>query len=127
MITAGIWPSSPSRLVTVVLDDAGRARKPILVPRTADAAEGLIDYLAGDVRADLVLADLLIVEPIGRAAARTERLWVAPRSLVETIRQAAALSPRGAAAMLARLPHLPALRRELRRYATDPRQLTLLP
>lgn len=127
MISCGIWPSTPRRLVAVILDDAGRARKPIVSARTAAAAEPLVDYLVEEVRADIVLAGDLLVEPIGHSAARSGRLWIAPRGLVETIRQAAALSPRAAAAMLARLPRLPVLRREIRHHCPDLRQLTLLP
>lgn len=125
MITAGIWPDG-KRLVVVILDDAERPKKPMLVGRTADAAEPLVDYLA-ESRAEIVLADTLLVEPIGSAAARSGPIWIAPRFLVDTVRQAAALSPRAVATMLARLPRLPAMRRELRRNSADPRQLTLLP
>lgn len=124
MISCGIWPDG-KKLVVVVLDDAGRARKPILVSRTERAAEALVIYLAEDLAAEIVLVDTCL-KRIGRAFVRSERVWVAPAAVVEPIRYAAALSPRAAAAMLARLPRIPALRSQLRRPACDPRQLTLL-
>jgi hypothetical protein len=125
MISCGIWPDG-KKLVAVVLDDAGRARKPILVSRTERAAEALAIYLDEDLAADIVLVDACLKEPIGRAFVRSERVWVAPAAVVEPIRRAAALAPRAAAAMLARLPRIPMLRSQLRRPARDPRQLTLL-
>lgn len=126
MITCGIWPTTRNRLVAVVITDAGLKRAPILTARTMAAATALIEYLVSEVNADIILAELLLGEPIGRAAIRSGRLWIAPRALVEPMRQAAALQATTTAAMLARLPRVPALRRELRRHTIDPRQLTLL-
>ncbi len=125
MISCGIWRSG-KRLVAVVLDDADRARKPITLPRTDAAANALVAHLTEDLGAEIVLVDTLLAEPIGRAAAEGRRLWIAPRVLVEPIRQAAALSPRATAAMLARLPRIASLRTQLRRHTLDARQLTLL-
>jgi len=127
VITCGVWSSTERRLVAVILDDAARARKPIFVPRSTAAADGLVEYLAGEIEAEIVLPESLLGEPIGRAAARSGRLWLAPRGLVDAVRQAAALSPRASAAMLARLPRIRSLRRELRHHNRDPRQLVLLP
>jgi hypothetical protein len=125
MISCGIWPDR-RKLVAVILDDAGRARRPILVARTARAVEALATYLLEDIGAEIVLVDACLKEPLGRANFGNERVWVAPGVLVEPIRHAAALSARATAAMLARLPRIPALRTQLRRPACDPRQLTLL-
>ena len=103
-----------------MLDDAGRARKPICVP--ARAAVELLDHLS-DLGADIVLVEKLRVD-VGRDV-RT-RIWIAPLVLVDPIRRAAALSDRASAAMLARLPRIPALRSQLHRHAIDMKQLTLL-
>ena len=125
MISCGIWPDG-KKLVAVVLDDAGRAGKPILVPRTERAAESLAIYLTEDLAAEIVIVDACLKERIGRALVHSGRVWVAPAAVVEPIRHAAALSARTTAAMLARLPRIPVLRSQLRRPASDPRQLTLL-
>jgi hypothetical protein len=126
MISCGIMPTS-KRLVAVVLDDAGRARKPIHAASSKAAAEALVEYLVEEIHAEIVLVEILATEPIGLASAATGRLWIAPTNLVETVRRAAALSPRRTAAMLARLPRDPALRSQLRRKAApDPKQLALL-
>ena len=123
MISCGIWQSG-HKLVAVVLGDAGRARKPIWVPCNERAAEALVAHLVEDAGAEIVLPASLLTEPIGRAC--STGLWIVPCGLVEPIQKAAALSARATAAMLARLPRIPALRRQLRRHATDPRQLSLL-
>lgn len=125
MITCGIWPTTRHRLVAVVITDAGLTRKPILAARRPDAAKALIEYVVS-LDAEVVLAEPLLGEAVGRAAIGSGRLWVAPRGLVEAIRQAAALKAATTAAMLARLPRVPALRRALHRHTIDPRQLTLL-
>lgn len=122
MITCGIWRDR-SKLVAVVLDDAGRASKPIRMGTSIPAAEGLVAHLD---ETEIVLAEALLALPIARSAAIEGRLWIAPNALVEPIRLASALSPRGAAAMLARLPRIPSVRLLLHRRATDPKQLTLL-
>lgn len=124
MISCGIWLSG-EKLLAVVMDDAGRARKPVSVAATASAAEALVVHLVEDVGAEIVLPASLLTEPIGRACTNGQ-LWIVPCGLVEPIRQAAALSPRASAAMLARLPRIAVLRRQLRRHAIDPRQLSLL-
>ena len=123
MITAGIWPDR-KRLVVVILDDAERARRPILARRDA-AAESLVNYLVSEM-AEIVLVESLLTEPIGRAAAHAGTFWIASLELIAPIREAAKLSPRTTATMLARLPRRTMLRRQLRRHRVDPRQLTLL-
>lgn len=124
MISCGIWRSG-DKLVAVVVDDAGRTRKPISVACTARAAEALVAHLVEDAGAEIVLPASLLAEPIGRACVNGQ-LWIVPCGLAEPIQQAAALSARASAAMLARLPRVAALRRQLRRHAIDPRQLSLL-
>lgn len=122
MITCGVWRDG-SRLLAVVLDDAGRTSKPIRMGTSFPAAEGLVAHLD---ETDIVIGEQLLSLPIARSAAATGRLWIAPTALVEPIRLAASLSARGSAAMLARLPRIPAVRPLLHRRVTDPKQLTLL-
>lgn len=126
MISCGIWPSS-RRLIAVIVSDAGRCRAPISIALSDEAAHALIEYLTTEIDADIVLTDRFLAKPIGQAAAAGRgRLWIAPTSLVESIRSAAALNARATAAMLARLPRVPTMRPLLRRRLTDPKQLTLL-
>lgn len=120
MTSCGIWRAGRV-LVVVVISPAGRASRPMRVPIAQ--AEALAEHLE---RIEIVLPQSLVREPIGRAAAATGRMWVAPTSLIDVIRTAAALSPRATAAMLGRLPRSPSLRAQLHRYGTDPRQLRLL-
>jgi hypothetical protein len=122
VITCGVWQER-SKLLAVVLDDAGRASKPIRMGTSIPAAEGLVAHLDDT---EIVIPERLLALPIARSAAASGRLWVAPNSLIEPIRLAASLSARGSAAMLARLPRIAAVRPLLHRRATDPRQLTLL-
>lgn len=123
MITCGVWKER-SKLLVVVLDDAGRASRPIRMGTAIPAAEGLVAHLDDDT--EIVIAEPLLGLPIARFAAASGRLWIAPSALIEPIRLAASLSARGSAAMLARLPRIAAVRPLLHRRATDPRQLTLL-
>lgn len=123
MTSCGIWREG-SRLVAVLVSDAGRAARPMHVPPSD--SEALAWHLDAIEDAEIVIPASLVREPIGRASAATGRLWIAPMAMVESIRSASALSARSTAAMLARLPRVAALRAQLHRHGTDPRQLRLL-
>lgn len=127
MRTAGIWPTRTT-LVAVVVDDAGRARPPIVV-RQHDALPDLVAHLLEEIDSDVVVVLDLSVRKLSskRSALLTDvRVWVAPQRTIDPIREACALRPRAIAAMLARLPRVTALRSLLHRHVIDPRQLTLL-
>ncbi len=123
MRSCGIWRER-EKLVAVLVSDAGRVSQPMRVPRSETAA--LASHLVVVEDAEIVIPDSLLRDSIGRAAAATGRLWIAPTPLVESIRAAGALSARGTAAMLARLPRVATLRTQLHKYGSDPRQLRLL-
>jgi len=119
----GLW-RTPRRLVAVVLDEDGRPRPPLSVALTDDARWGLLVWLQSRGCHDVVLTDALARgDPIGRIAVTLGvRLWVAPASVVEGVRQATELSrrpPKYTAALLARWPSAPALRAYLRAVEPD--------
>lgn len=122
---------APRRLVAVVLEPGGGARRAIRAALTDDARYGLVQYL-GAIGPEVVVADgLRAADPVARRAVEAGLVvWVAPDALVTALAQAAALTdPARIAAMLARLPHVPLLRAQVRRLAApdqDPRQVSLL-
>lgn len=126
MRTAGIWPTRTT-LVAVVVDDAGRARPPIVV-RRHDALPDLVAHLLEEIDSDVVVLDLSVRKLSSKRSALLTgaRVWVAPQRTIDPIREACALRPRAIAAMLARLPRVTAMRSLLHRHVADPRQLTLL-
>jgi hypothetical protein len=128
-ITCGL-ARAPRRLVAVVLQPGGGARRTIHSALTDDARFGLVHYLAA-TGAELVLADGLLADGVTRLAVEAGLVvWVAPSGLVTALAQAAALTdPARLAAMLARMPRVQLLRAQLRRLAApggDPRQVPLL-
>lgn len=121
---------APRRLVAVVLGPGGEARRAIRAALTNDARYGLVAYLA-NAGAQVVAADALIRgDPIAQRVLGAGLVaWVAPDALVAAIVRVTALTdPVRIATMLARLPHVPLLRAQLRRLATttEPRQVPLL-
>ena len=121
---------APRRLVAVVLEPGGEARRAIRAALTNDARYGLVAYLA-NAGAQVVAADALIRgDPIAQRVLGAGLVaWVAPDALVAAIVRVTALTdPVRIATMLARLPHVPLLRAQLRRLATttEPRQVPLL-
>ena len=128
-VTCGIV-LAPRRLVAVLLQPGGEARRAIRAALTDDARAGLLQYLA-HAGVEVVLTDgLLRTEPIAqRLAAADLPIWVAPDALVTAVARAAAITdPTRTAALLARLPAVPLLRAQLRRYVavSEPRQVPLL-
>lgn len=127
----GVWPTQ-RRLVAVVVK-GGVAGQPLVVPRTDDGRWSLLQQLSAEPGLELTLpAHLLRGDPLAAFGMRAGVvLWAVPASLVEALQLAAGAalaSPRAAAAMLARLPGIPALRPQLRRLTGtgDPRQLRLV-
>jgi hypothetical protein len=128
-ITCGLV-RAPRRLVAVVLQPGGGARRTIRAALTNDARFGLVHYLAA-TGAELVVADGLLADTVAQRAVEAGLVvWVAPGGLIAALAQAAALTdPARLAAMLARMPRVPLLRAQLRRPAApggDPRQVPLL-
>jgi hypothetical protein len=118
----GVW-HTPRRLVTVVVDRNGVPAPPISVPRTDDARWAFIASLPVPPRA-LVLTDALARDdPIARIAARQGvRVWLAPSSVVEGVRDLVGVArrhPKMSAVLLARWPAVPVLRGYLRLAAPD--------
>jgi hypothetical protein len=118
-VTCGLWLAR-RRLVAVVVGVGGGPRRAIRVALTDDARYGLLEYLAGTgceivasealARADLVLA---------QASRRGLTVWTLDDGFAGALLRAAAVrDPARAAALLARLPGIPALRPWLRRLAT---------
>lgn len=134
MSPCGLWPARRV-LVAVVVDDDGRAAPPLRVERSDPARWALLEYLDAVHGTDcglVVPEGLPAIDPVGRLAQEHGLLvWSAPQRLLDAIRAVAGLAtgpPRRTAAMLARLPLVPALRDQLRRLgpANDRRQLPLL-
>ena len=97
--------------------------------RDTNARFGLLEYLAA-TGAELVATEALArvdLTPV-QAARRGLAVWAAGDALVAALLDAAAIrDPARAAALLARLPVIPLLRRSIRRLvAPDRRQLPLL-
>lgn len=127
-VTCGLWLSR-RRLVAVVLGPGGDARRAIRAALTDDARFGLLEYLAA-AGAELVATEALArvdLTPV-QAARRGLAVWAAGDGLVAALLEAAAIrDPARAAALLARLPVIPLLRKSIRRLvAPDRRQLPLL-
>lgn len=121
---------APRRLVAVLVQPGGEARRAIRAALTDEARYGLLDYL-GASGAQVVAAEALVRgDPVARHALRAGlTVWTAPDALVAAIARAAAVTaPARVAAMLARLPSVPLLRAQLRRLAatTEPTQVPLL-
>lgn len=128
-MNAGLWLSR-RRLVAVLAD--GAAPRPVRAALTDDARWGLLEYLArGDCA--LVASEALDrADPFpGQAARRGLTVWLIDDALLDALLRAAAIrSPARAAALLARLPALAALRPFLRPLTSpvpESRQLPLLP
>lgn len=123
-------------LVTVLIDDSGKARPPVGINRTDDERRWLLEYLLEETDGghyELVLTEwLLRSDPIGQMAlCRGLMVWTTPQWLLEAIAAAsshASVPPKRRAAILARLPLVPTLRPFLRRFqgTMDQRQLALL-
>jgi hypothetical protein len=128
--TCGIWPAR-RRLVAVLVGPAGEARRPIRAAATADARHGLIEYLAA-AEAEIVITGALARTDAlpDHAARRGVPTWTVDDALAAALLGAAAIrDPTRAAALLARLPHIPLLRVHLRRLMpprAPARQLPLL-
>lgn len=133
MRSAGLWPT-PRHLVAVGLDERGRAARPLVAMRTALARRAMLDFLASLPVVDLVLAETLLDADLTPESfadvlqAHDGTVWIAPAALAEAICVAAGqrASPGKLAAVLARLPAIPRLRRELRRLTRQTVQLDLL-
>lgn len=128
---AGLWPT-PRHLLVVILDAHGKPRFPIRVAHSPYAWQALFRHLAGTTDPAVVVSDNFLHQaPLARLARDHQvRLWIAPHSLVHAIRKAAGLSaspPKNSAALLARLPMIPALRQHLKclDLTHDPRQQNL--
>ena len=127
--TCGVWPARSGRgLITVVVDEDGRARRPATVDRSADAAWALLAWLDETVGldCDLVLPDWLGTScEIARLALdRGAVVWLVPVPILEAVRLVASLAtgpPARTAAALARLPFAPVLRAHLRRLPPEPK------
>jgi hypothetical protein len=129
---AGIWASPAHQQLTVVLvRPDGERLPPIYAVRTHAARDSLMDYLVA------FAPELAVTDSLARQESVTEHLrgkpltgWLVPDSLLDAIAQAAGLGPtaaRSRAAILARLPGVPAFKHLLRPIpAHDPRQLVLL-
>jgi len=118
------------RLVAVVLDPGGEARRAIRAALTDDARFGLVAYLA-QLGTEIVAAEALVRGDTvaQRAVSAGIPTWVAPDALVAAVARAAAITdPARTAALLGRLPRVPLLRAQLRRLSVnaDPRQVRLL-
>lgn len=128
-MTAGLWLSR-CRLVAVLAD--GATPRPIRAALTDDARWGLVEYLAHCDCALVASEALARTDPLpGHAARRGLTVWLIDDALLDALLRAAAIrSPARAAALLARLPALAALRPFLRPLTSpvpEGRQLQLLP
>jgi hypothetical protein len=129
----GLWPTAV-RLIAVALDAHARPGRPIVVQRTALARRAMLDFFASLPEVDIVLADNAFDGDLRRDSfddvlrAPNHRVWLAPAALAEAISSAAGqrASPARLAAILARLPAIPHLRREIRRLGVAHVQLDLL-
>jgi len=122
MSWCGLW-HTPRRLVAVVVDRNGVPAPPISVPRTDDARWAFVASLPCASFA-LVLTDSLARDDaIATIAVRHgARVWIAPTSVVEGVREIVGLAgrhPKMSAALLARWPSVPVLRGYLRLAAPD--------
>jgi hypothetical protein len=133
MAACGFWLST-HRLMAIVVDDDARPAPTLRVAMNDDERWAMLAYLDAVHGLDcslLLTEHLLKADSICRLAlARGLRLWLAPRPLVEAIRDAAHLNTGSrVAAMIAKLAIVPALRGHLRRIdrsVHDFRQLPLL-
>lgn len=129
MTACGLWLAR-RRLVAVLVGPGGEARRAIRAALTDDARFGLLEYLAANgcelvVTEALSRADLLPAQ----AARRGLVVWIVEDGFAGAILRAAAIrDPARAAALLARLPRIAALRVQLRRLvpASAGAQLALL-
>lgn len=129
----GLWPTT-RHLVAVGLDERGRPGRPITVRRTAVACRAMLDFFASLPEVDVVLvqavlnADLRPESFTDTLRAPKHRVWIASDGVADAISIAAGqrASPRALAAILARLPAILPLRRDLRRLGGAV-QLDLLP
>jgi len=122
---------APKGLVAVLVDGAGRARS-CTVAVTDEARWGLALWLAA-AGVDLVIDEALpAADPIAHIACRAGvTIWIAGPPLLPALRHAAGIArrgPRPAATLLARLPGIPWLRQQLRRFnePDTPPQVNLL-
>ncbi len=132
--TCGLWLHRQLLLV-VVLEPGGHSAAPLPFARSDEGRRHLLAHLADGYGPDCALVateGLLRVDSVGELAAHNGLVvWCAPQLLVESIRgvtRLAAGPPKRSALMLARLPHHPFFRPQLRHYAppSDRRQLPLL-
>jgi hypothetical protein len=116
MKVAALWPAR-HKLLAVIVDERGRPAAPIDAARTRESASALIAWL--DMTVDvLVVSDAhdALVDLARSASSLT--LELAPHKLLEAIRRIAGFThrpQRDTAALLARWPLTPVLRRYLRR------------
>jgi hypothetical protein len=116
------------------MEEDGRAQAPFFVERSDEGAWALLNHLDAEVGLDcaIVLPDWLArSEPLARfALERGSAAWLVPPPIIEAVRVVAHLAtgpPARTAAVLARLPLAPLLRRYLRRLTPPPKnQLPLL-
>jgi hypothetical protein len=124
--SCGLWPTSRG-LVASLVDADGVLAYAGAIP--ADSEDDFLDWLAGIQRYHGPITHLVLTESLARdsflaahAIQYGHRLWIAPLGLVTSISRAAwwRPTPRGIAAMLARLPLVAALRAFLRLAPTTP-------
>jgi hypothetical protein len=133
MRSVGLWPTA-RHLLAVGLDERGRAARPLVAMRSALARQAMLDFFASLPVLDVVLAETVLGADLTPESfadvlhAHNRTVWIAPAALAEATCAAAGqrASPRNLAAILARLPAIPRLRRELRRLTRSPVQLDLL-
>jgi len=121
-------------LIAIFIDGMGKVHPPLGIGRTDEDRQWLLEHLEEtEGRYELVLSErLLRSDSIGLLGLqRGSVVWSAPHWLLEAIASASwktAIPPDRQAAILARLPLIPALRPFLRRLqqGADHRQLALL-